>query len=106
MIVNTFKNKIFPLKKPARFPEYVSEEHIPSRSSSSEGAIAANPRSSSPEGAIVAIPRNSSPAGAIGASPRRSSLNNNEIMTESENIDPEIIRYYFGFDSFKKYINF
>ena len=26
MIINAFKNKIFPLKDPSMFPEYVSEE--------------------------------------------------------------------------------
>ena len=32
MIVNAFKNKIFPLKDPSRFLEYVSEEDMTSRS--------------------------------------------------------------------------
>ena len=33
MIVNAFKNKIFPLKDPASFPEYGSEKDTLSRSS-------------------------------------------------------------------------
>ena len=33
MIINAFKNKIFPLQDPANFPEYVSEEDITPKSS-------------------------------------------------------------------------
>ena len=56
MIIEAFKNKIFPLSNPDYYPEYVSEEDIPpnissdsSRSSSPESAITGSPRSSSPE---------------------------------------------------------
>ena len=72
------------------FPKYVSEEDISSRSSLDSS-------------------RSSSPKGDIAASPRSSSPNDNEIMeliTESENIDPEMIRYYFGFDSLDKIYEF
>ena len=57
MIIEAFKNKIFPLSNPDYYPEYVSEEDIPPNISSNsslvhsrpESAIAANPKSSSPE---------------------------------------------------------
>ena len=41
MVINIFKNKVFPLNDPANFPEYVSEDDIPSRRSSLWDAIAA-----------------------------------------------------------------
>ena len=90
MIINAFRDKIFLLRDPANYLNYVSEEDISSRSSLDSS-------------------RSSSPKEAIAASPRSSSPNNNETMeliTESENIGPEIIRHYFGFDSLNRIYKF
>ena len=74
MIINAFKNEIFPLRNPANIPDYVSEEDI------------------SPSSSLDSL-RSSSPRGAIAASQRSTSPVNNE------DIDPKIIRHCFGFNS-------
>ena len=93
MIIETVKNKIFPLSNLGYYPEYVSEDDISSKSSLDSS------RSSSPKGAIAA-----SPSCGLDSSRISSPINIETIklINESENIDPEMIRHYFGLDSLKK----
>ena len=97
MIIKAFKDKIFPLKNPANYPDYVSEKDTLtssselSRNSSPKGAIAASPRSS-PD-----LPRSSPDL------PRRSSdSSRSSSPISNENIEPKIISHYFAFNSLSK----
>ena len=90
MIIEAFKNKIFPLSNPDYYPEYVSEEDIPpnicsdsSRSSSPEGVVAASPRSSSPE----------------------SDDKFDKALTEFDKVlAPGLVKKYFGKDSVREMV--
>ena len=88
MIINAFKDKIFPMIPTGFDPD---EDEI-SRMSPDEDDSS---RSSSPKGAVTGSARSSSPKGAVAAS----SINN-------EVIDPEIIRQCFMFDSLDKMYEF
>ena len=94
IIIEAFKNKIFPLSNPDYYPEYVSKDDTSSRSSSPKGAAATSRRSSSD------LSASSSPRSSSDLSTSTSPTN------ESKNIDSKIIRHYFGFDSLKKILEF
>ena len=82
MIINAFKNKLFPLYSGNYYEEFKEE------SSESEG------EDKSPRGAIAASPRSS-----LDSSRSSSPINN-------EGIDPKIIKRYFGFNSLNEIYRF
>ena len=89
MIIEAFKNKIFPLSNPDYYPEYTSEKDTLSRSS-----ISSDSEDISPRAATAASPRSS-----LDSSRSSSPINN-------EGIDPKIIKHYFGFNSLNEIYKF
>ena len=89
MIINAFKNKIFPMT-PTNFDE---DEFSRSSLDLSRSSLD-SPRSS------LYLSRSSSPIGATAASPRSISPIDNEV------IYPNIIRHYFRFDSLDEIYEF
>ena len=76
MIIEAFKNKMLPLSDPTNYPHYASEEDIPPNISSDSSG-------------------SSSQRGAVAAS-----------SMDSEDIDPEITRHYFEFNSLDEIYKF
>ena len=60
MIIKAFKDKIFPLKNPANYPDYVSEKDTLTSSSDISRSSADLLISSSPKDAIAASSKSSS----------------------------------------------
>ena len=106
MIIEAFKDKIFPLKNPDGYPNYASERGASTSSSDLSSTSLDLSTSSSTKGAVATIPRGSSDL-PESISPRSSSdLSESISPINNEDIDPKIVRHYFGFSSVDKIFDF
>ena len=122
MIIKAFKNKIFPLKYPADYPNYVSEEGAPTSSSDLLISTSDSSTSSSPKNAIAAS-SSSSPDLSESISPRSSldlskSSDSKDKLPKAKSfdrfgkllinldrvLDPELVNKYFYENSLKEIV--
>ena len=122
MIIKAFKNKISPLKNPADYRNYVSEEDSPTSSSDLSTSSSDLSISSSPKDAIPASSR-SSPDLSESIIPRRSldlskSSDSEDKLPKAKSfdrfgkllidldriLDPELVGKYFYQNSLKKIV--
>ena len=101
MIIDAFKDKLFPLNNLNDFPHYVSEEDISPRSESPSHSEDITPRSESPGHSEDISPRSESPSHSEDISPRTESSSHsenklNEMITKKEKIiNRDLLRKYF-----------
>ena len=106
MIIKAFRDKMFPPKNPANYPDYVSEKDKLTSSSELSRSSSDLSTSSSPKDAIADSSK-SSPDLSESISPRSSlDLFRRSSPINNENTDPRIIRQYFGFISLNEIDNF